>query len=127
MKLVKTAIKKDKLLWAVFLVLAISTAVTEREIVWLFLAAGLLVMFIRTDFSAWKQGRTALSLVPFGLGVQGPTVSLFIFFLKSSLFVFGSGLAIVPFLHGGVVLEHHWLTEAQFVDAVAVAMITPGP
>ncbi|MCU1221339.1 MAG: chromate transporter, partial [Candidatus Angelobacter sp.] len=127
MKLVKTSIKKDKLLWAVFLVLAISTAVTEREIVWLFLAAGLLVMFIRTDFSAWTQRRTALSLVPFGLGVQGPTVSIFIFFLKSSLFVFGSGLAIVPFLHGGVVLEHHWLTEAQFVDAVAVAMITPGP
>ncbi|HEV7676561.1 MAG TPA: chromate efflux transporter [Candidatus Angelobacter sp.] len=127
MKLVKTSIKKDKLLWAVFLVLAISTAVTEREIVWLFLAAGLLVMFIRTDFSAWKQRRTALSLVPFGLGVPGSTASLFIFFLKSSLFVFGSGLAIVPFLHGGVVLEHHWLTEAQFVDAVAVAMITPGP
>jgi hypothetical protein len=41
--------------------------------------------------------------------------------------VFGSGLAIVPFLHGGVVQEHHWLTEGQFIDAVAVAMITPGP
>ena len=41
--------------------------------------------------------------------------------------VFGSGLAIVPFLHGGVVIEHHWLTERQFLDAVAVAMITPGP
>jgi chromate transporter len=56
--------------------------------------------------------------------VTGP---LFLFFLKSSLFVFGSGLAIVPFLHGGVVQERHWLTEAQFLDAVAVAMITPGP
>jgi chromate transporter len=50
-----------------------------------------------------------------------------IFFLKAGAFVFGSGLAIVPFLHGGVVLENHWLTEGQFVDAVAVAMITPGP
>jgi chromate transporter len=127
MKLVKTSIKKDKLLWAVFLVLAISTAVTEREIVWLFLAAGLLVMFIRTDFSAWRRQRATLSFVPFGLGTSGPTASLFVFFLKSGLFVFGSGLAIVPFLHGGVVLEHHWLTEAQFVDAVAVAMLTPGP
>jgi chromate transporter len=38
-----------------------------------------------------------------------------------------SGLAIVPFLHGGVVADHHWLTEQQFLDAVAVAMITPGP
>jgi chromate transporter len=127
MKLVKTSVKKDKLLWAVFLVLAISTAVTEHEIVWLFLAAGLLVMITRTDFSAWRRKGAMLSFVPFNLGVPGPTVSLFVFFIKSSLFVFGSGLAIVPFLHGGVVLERHWLTEAQFVDAVAVAMITPGP
>ena len=50
-----------------------------------------------------------------------------LYFLKAGAFVFGSGLAIVPFLHGGLVLENHWLTEEQFVDAVAVAMITPGP
>jgi len=50
-----------------------------------------------------------------------------IFFTKAGAFVFGSGLAIVPFLYGGVVVEHQWLTEKQFVDAVAVAMITPGP
>jgi len=50
-----------------------------------------------------------------------------IFFAEAGAFVFGSGLAIVPFLYGGVVNEHHWLTERQFVDAVAVAMITPGP
>jgi chromate transporter len=43
------------------------------------------------------------------------------------MFVFGSGLAVVPFLYGGVVQGHHWLTDHQFVDAVAVAMITPGP
>ncbi len=49
------------------------------------------------------------------------------FFAKAGAFVFGSGLAIVPFLYGGVVTEHHWLDERQFVDAVAVAMITPGP
>lgn len=49
------------------------------------------------------------------------------FFLKAGTFVFGSGLAIVPFLHAGVVNEFHWLDEKQFVDAVAVAMITPGP
>jgi chromate transporter len=50
-----------------------------------------------------------------------------VFFAKAGAFVFGSGLAIVPFLYGGVVTEHHWLNEKQFVDAVAVAMITPGP
>jgi chromate transporter len=50
-----------------------------------------------------------------------------VFFAEAGAFVFGSGLAIVPFLYGSVVNEHHWLNERQFVDAVAVAMITPGP
>src|SRR5262249_62425301 len=49
------------------------------------------------------------------------------YFAEAGAFVFGSGLAIVPFLHGGVVDEFHWLNERQFLDAVAVAMITPGP
>jgi chromate transporter len=131
-RLIKTSVKKDKLLWAVFLVLGLSTAITEKEIVWLFLAGGLFVMIARTDFSAWRRQRSTASLIPPGLislgsSIVSPTGSLFLFFLKSSLFVFGSGLAIVPFLHGGVVQDHHWLTETQFLDAVAVAMITPGP
>jgi chromate transporter len=50
-----------------------------------------------------------------------------LFFAKAGSFVFGSGLAIVPFLHQGVVLEYQWLNNQQFLDAVAVAMITPGP
>ena len=49
------------------------------------------------------------------------------YFFKAGAFVFGSGLAIVPFLYGGVVKEYAWLNEQQFLDAVAVAMITPGP
>jgi len=49
------------------------------------------------------------------------------YFAYAGSFVFGSGLAIVPFLYGGVVKEYGWLTDRQFVDAVAVAMITPGP
>lgn len=129
-KLIKTSIKKDYLLWAIFLVLGASTAITEREIVWLFLASGLIVVLVRTGLSAWKRSASSLVLIPFriaGSGALGATGSLFVFFLKSSLFVFGSGLAIVPFLHGGVVQQHHWLTETQFLDAVAVAMITPGP
>jgi chromate transporter len=126
-KLVKTSVKQDKLLWGVFLLLAVSTAITEKETVWLFLAGGLLVMIAKTDFSAWKQQASIFSFVPSLTGILSTTGPLFVFFLKSSLFVFGSGLAIVPFLHGGVVQEHHWLTETQFLDAVAVAMITPGP
>jgi chromate transporter len=128
-KLIKTSIKMDALLWIVFLVLALSTAITEKEIVWLFLAGGLLVMAVKTGLPALRSQRSttrlvALSSVPASSGILG---TLFLFFLKSSLFVFGSGLAIVPFLHGGVVQDHHWLTETQFVDAVAIAMITPGP
>jgi len=61
------------------------------------------------------------------LGVSGILLDVFIYFAKAGLFVFGSGLAVVPFLYGGVVQGHHWLTDQQFVDAVAVAMITPGP
>lgn len=126
-KLIKTSIKKDKLLWSIFLVLGLSTAITEREIVWLFLAGGLVVMAARTNFSVLRRQTSAFLLLPGGAGMLGKTAQVFLFFLKSSLFVFGSGLAIVPFLHGGVVQEHHWLTETQFLDAVAVAMITPGP
>ncbi|HYY69793.1 MAG TPA: chromate efflux transporter [Terriglobales bacterium] len=128
-KLFKSTVRRDKLLWAVFLALAVSTAVTEKEIVWLFLAGGFLIVIARTDFRSWTQRpqRPAiLCLLTSGLQF-GTSGTLFAFFLKASLFVFGSGLAIVPFLHGGVVQEHHWLTEAQFLDAVAVAMITPGP
>src|SRR5215813_9511838 len=117
-KLVRTSVKTDKLLWVIFLVLAISTAITEREIVWLFLAGGILVMLARADFSAWRRRGTAFSLALWSPGAFATTGPLFVFFLKASLFVFGSGLAIVPFLHGGVVQEHHWLTETQFLDAV---------
>jgi chromate transporter len=62
-------------------------------------------------------------------GVASDSVlgALTLFFLKAGAFVFGSGLAIVPFPYGGVVNQYHWLTERQFVDAIAVAMITPGP
>jgi chromate transporter len=61
------------------------------------------------------------------MATLGTVGTLFLFFGKAGAFVFGSGLAIVPFLYGGVVGRYHWLSERQFVDAVAVAMITPGP
>jgi chromate transporter len=67
-------------------------------------------------------GMPALALPAAGAGL-----TIFLFFAKAGMFVFGSGLAIVPFLYGGVVQGHHWLNDRQFVDAVAVAMITPGP
>src|SRR6516164_10426183 len=81
-------------------------------------------MVAKTDLSFWRRQPSVHALIP---PLFSTANTLFLFFLKSSLFVFGSGLAIVPFLHGGVVQEHHWLNETQFLDAVAVAMITPGP
>ena len=127
-KLVKTAVKKDKLLWGIFLALLISTAVTERELVWLFIAGGLLSLVVRAAPKLLNARTTCLLVFGGGsLAWNSTFMQLLLFFTKASLFVFGSGLAIVPFLHGGVVQEHHWLNERQFIDAVAVAMITPGP
>jgi chromate transporter len=134
-KLTEKSIGKDKLLWAIYLLLAVVTVVTESEMAWLFLAAGVVVWFWRAP-PKWlnKTGLNAVAATQ--LPVVGGIFStadvslltqLGLFFAKAGAFVFGSGLAIVPFLYGGVVTEHHWLTDKQFVDAVAVAMITPGP
>lgn len=134
-KLVRSTVKNDWLLWALFAALAITTAWKESEIVWLFLLCGLISILIKAP----PRFRAAPALTPAFLrfeylvtGAQGAASAatvgtLFLFFLKAGAFVFGSGLAIVPFLYGGVVGQFHWLTEKQFVDAVAVAMITPGP
>ena len=129
-KLAKTTLGKDKLLWIIAVVLALSTAITQREIVWLFLAGGcgaLLVKALPRNVphvaGASHNGLLLLGVLP----ATGKSWQILLFFAKAGLFVFGSGLAIVPFLHGGVVQDHHWLSERQFVDAVAVAMITPGP
>jgi len=130
-KLAKLTLAKDKLLWAIFIVLAVSTAWTSREIIGLFLLGGLVAMLVKAMPARLQVRSTANSLlVPCTLslaGKGGTLLQLFFYFAKAGLFVFGSGLAIVPFLYGGVVQGHHWMNEHQFVDAVAVAMITPGP
>jgi chromate transporter len=134
-KLIRSTLKTDWLLWTLFAVLAITTAWREAEIVWLFILCGVISMFIKAP-PDWKFSQPAapsiVGLKQLLTGSLGPasaaTVStLCLFFLKAGAFVFGSGLAIVPFLYGGAVGKYHWLTERQFLDAVAVAMITPGP
>lgn len=133
-KLTTKSIGKDPWLWAIYLVSAGITIATQSEVIWVFLAAGLLAWAVRgparhfggtlrsaTAVSAWA-GALSLSTVDWHkLGQIGA------YFAYAGTFVFGSGLAIVPFLYGGVVKEYAWLTDRQFVDAVAVAMITPGP
>lgn len=127
-KLTKLTLGKDKLLWSIFLVLAVSTAWTSREIVWLFLLGGIVALLFKA-FPVRLQPKTTalLFFAPANFVMNGTLAQIFIYFAKAGLFVFGSGLAVVPFLYGGVVQGHHWLNEHQFVDAVAVAMITPGP
>jgi len=127
-KLTKITLGKDQLLWAIFGVLAVSTAWTSREIIWLFLLGGVVAMLVKSfPVRARVRSAAGLFLATAVLPANSRLWEIFVYFAKAGMFVFGSGLAIVPFLYGGVVQGHHWLTDRQFVDAVAVAMITPGP
>jgi chromate transporter len=128
-KLTKMTLGKDALLWTLFVISAVATAWTETESIWLFLLAGALTIGVKAPP---RLGAVAVLPVWMLTGLSDPASTgllwkILWFFAKAGAVVFGSGLAIVPFLHGGVVNEHHWLTERQFLDAVAVAMITPGP
>src|SRR3989454_598195 len=140
LKLTSRTIGRDPLLWGIYLVTAAVTVLTQTEQVLLFLAAGFLVWLVKAPpWTSWRRGGkgktgvASLSPVPLAalfalVATTGGTLwALFSFFAVAGAFVFGSGLAIIPFLYGGVVQGHHWLTDRQFVDAVAVAMITPGP
>jgi chromate transporter len=139
-KLTAKSVGKDRLLWAIYLVAAAVTVLTESESVWVFLIAGALVWLVRAPPKGFgKMGGTPLAAAApladhasmacsIGSTIDWPVLAqIGIFFAEAGAFVFGSGLAIVPFLYGGVVSNHQWLNERQFVDAVAVAMITPGP
>jgi chromate transporter len=130
-KLSMKSIGRDKLLWVIFLVLAITTFITEEEILWVILLAGVVVWFARCPPTWLNAGAhsflPAMLLQVQPVAVESKLWQIAWFFTKAGAFVFGSGLAIVPFLYGGVVKEFAWLNEQQFVDAVAVAMITPGP
>ena len=123
--------RKNWLLWIFFLVAAVVTFVTQSETLWLFVGTGVLYMIVKAP-PAWMKKPSSTNMIL--LSVAGfweydtnTLVKIAVFFSKAGAFVFGSGLAIIPFLHGGVVTQFHWLNEHQFVDAVAVAMITPGP
>lgn len=137
-RMVRKTAQRDHVLWVLVAINALATAWTEQEVVWLMLASGLVVLAARPAarraIPLGAGTNAALLVVPpwWLTGVRGeaspallPKVALF--FAKAGAVVFGSGLAIVPYLHGGAVQELRWLTEQQFLDAVAVSMITPGP
>jgi chromate transporter len=134
-KLARSTSKRDPVLWAIALILCAATAISGAEIVWLFLLAGAFGAVYYGGGLPRPSGLT--SFAPFaplaavnGLAWTGTGASMGSmawFFAKAGAFTFGSGLAIVPFLHEGLVDRHHWLTEQQFVDAVAMGLISPGP
>lgn len=133
--LMKITLEKDILLWFIFLILGVTTAITQTESVILFIGAGLVYMIIKTPpfknlfflnfvsmfIPAQNQLKEISGKIP------AANIRIFTFFAKAGAMVFGSGLAIVPFLYSGVVKEYHWINERQFMDAVSVALITPGP
>lgn len=133
-KLTKSTVGRKKLLWGIYAAMALVTAITREEIATLFLLSGVVALLVYAP-PRGLVGRLHAAFPWLGLfAPQGAAAAsnetlwrVFWFFAKAGAFVFGSGLAIVPFLYGGVVHDFHWLTESQFLDAVAVAMITPGP
>jgi len=133
-KLARLTDQRDPRLWTISAITLLVTAVTGAEIALVFIAAGLLMVVWDAPPSFLRRGASRAALLPLGVpalslstidaGTQG---ALFLFFLKAGASIFGSGLAIVPFLREGVVTQHHWLTQHQFLDAVAIGLITPGP
>ena len=125
--------------WTVCAAGAIVTWVTEREPIWLFALAGVLgVIFLQPHVSRRSSpavpppSPTRAASIAGGLGVFAPaaagtSVQLFAFFFKTGCLVFGSGLVIVPFLRSAVVDTHHWMSVQQFLDAVTVGLVSPGP
>jgi chromate transporter len=142
-KLARSTNKRNPLLWAIFVLLTVVTVWAQTELAEFFILAGLIALVFQA-WPGWKPGiLMTLGAVALGVivwlmeawlgqaGTGGNTgnvlIEVLLFFTKAGAFVFGSGLAIVPFLHQGVVQQFGWLNEHQFLDAVAVAMITPGP
>jgi chromate transporter len=134
LKLARLTDGSDKRLWAISLVIMLIAAIAGAEVAVLFIAAGVLMILLEAPKDFLRRRTVAPVLFPFdfpltAVGTAPPDtqLDLFLFFLKAGAFIFGSGLAIVPFLREGVVTQHHWLTSSQFLDAVAVGLITPGP
>ena len=135
-KLARSTNERDPVLWVIAIILCLATALAGTEIVWLFLAAGAFGA-IYYGGGLPRLARRAAGFQPLalvasvkGLALAGSGASLgalALFFVKAGAFTFGSGLAIVPFLQQGLVEDFGWLTQREFVDAVAMGLLSPGP
>lgn len=134
----RQTLRRDAAAWTFFAIALILTLAIQRELALLFIAAGILGIFV------FSRGISRIATKPLGnVKVRSSTLpiialiavgtvsssgaALFLFFFKTGLLVFGSGLVIVPFLKTYVVDQYHWLSNRQFLDAVAIGMISPGP
>ena len=133
-KLTRLTLRRDWLLWSIAVVMTVTTAWTEREIAWLFLLAGLTTAALAVYKHRGSHNPTSSVAALLVLASHTPITAMapsmsniFWIFAKAGAFVFGSGLAIVPFLYGELVQTHAWVNDREFLDSVAVAMITPGP
>jgi chromate transporter len=122
---------RDRVAWAFFLVACAVTIVLQRELTAIFLVAGVLGIWLFSGRPPAKGRAASVVAAPFVLGAlpaaSSMTGKLFLFFFRTGLLVFGSGLVIVPFLKTYVVDQYHWLGDRAFLDSVAIGMISPGP
>jgi chromate transporter len=123
---------EDWLQWAIALVCLAVTVILQAEVAFLFIGAGIIgILYYGNLFRKVPDVKLQIAAVPL---VIAPVVAtsttlgkLLLFFLKAGSLTFGSGLVIVPFLQQGLVEQYGWLDERQFLIAVAVGMMSPGP
>jgi chromate transporter len=135
------------LLWVIFVALVLITAVPRAELGVFIVLGGVLVLLTKAPPN-WLRRRfggpgpelamvfapalpslhTALQMSPALADTGGALLlQILLFFAKAGTFAFGSGLATIPFLEQGVVRDYGWLTEQQFLDAVLMMVVSPGP
>jgi chromate transporter len=121
----------DWLQWSIAGACLVVTAILQAEVALLFIGAGLIgILYYGNLFRRPPNAILQVALVPSVLAPAATSSTLgklLLFFLKAGSLTFGSGLVIVPFLQQGLVQQHGWLDERQFLFAVAVGMISPGP
>jgi chromate transporter len=125
---------EDWLQWTIAAVCLAVTVILQAEVALLFIGAGLVgILYYGSLFKRTSATLPGIALVPAAAGPIAPVATgstltkLLLFFLKAGSLTFGSGLVIVPFLEQGLVQQYNWLDERQFLIAVAIGMISPGP
>jgi len=124
---------EDWLQWVIAAACLVVTVALQSEVALLFIGAGIIgVLYYGSVFRRRPPAVLQITAVPI-LAQLAPAASgstlgkLLLFFLKAGSLTFGSGLVIVPFLQQGLVQQYGWLDSHQFLIAVAIGMVSPGP